>query len=273
MKNNKFIGVFDSGFGGLTIMREIINQLPKYNYIYFGDSARAPYGNRAQSEIYKFSSQAVDFLFSKNCELIIFACNTASAEALRKIQQEYLPKKYPNKRVLGVIIPACEVAVKMTKNNNIGVMATNSTVASKTFTKEIKKLNKNINIIEVACPELVPIIESGEHKKEKVDIFLRKYLKQLIEKDIDILILGCTHYEVLKDKIKKLVPRTIQVLSESVIVAHKLKDYLARHPEIEEKLGKQSNIAFYTTDLTNRFKRLGSEFFGSDIAVKVAKIS
>ncbi len=262
------IGVFDSGFGGLTVFRELVKQLPQYDYIYLGDSARAPYGNRSQDLIFKFTQQAVDYLFRQGCELIILACNTASAEALRKIQQEYLPKNYPSRRVLGVIRPTVEEAARMTKNNKIGVIGTKATVFSKAYVKELEKLNPDIKVFQQACPLLVPIIEAGEHNREDTDLILKKYLMPLLKQDIDTLILGCTHYSIIKDKIKKLVG-DIQLVSQEEIISPKLADYLKRHPEIEKKLGKTGKRIFLTTDLTDKFQKLGSQFFGEKIFPEV----
>jgi len=269
---NKAIGVFDSGFGGLDILKEIVKQLPNYNYVYLGDSKRAPYGNRSQVLIYKFTEQAVDFLFKRNCQLIILACNTASSKALRKIQQNYLPKHYPNKRVLGVIIPTVEVAIKVTKNNCIGVIGTKGTVSSLAFVKEINKLNPAIKVLQRACAALVPIVEAGEHNSVVLGNALKSYLPPIINKNIDTLILGCTHYGFLQDKIKKFVGDDISLVWQGKIVAEKLKDYLYRHPEIENTLSKQAKIEFLTTDLTNNFKTLGSQFFGKQIYPKKVKI-
>jgi len=273
--NNKKIGIFDSGFGGITILREIVKKIPQYSYIYLGDSQRAPYGSRSQSEIYKFSCQAVNFLLQKNCQLIIFACNTASAKALRKVQQEYLPKiqKNKTKRVLGVIIPTVEIAVKKTKNKKIGILGTESTVASLTFTKEIEKLDNKIQVTEIDCPLLVPMIEAGEHDSKIINSILEKYLKPLIKKNIDTLILGCTHYSVLKNRIKKLLPANIKILAEPKIIAEKLQEYLARHVEIESQLAKHANIKFFTTCSAKRFEKLGSEFFGVNIEAEVIKLA
>lgn len=269
MKRDKFIGVFDSGFGGVDILKGIVKELPDYSYIYLGDTARAPYGNRSQEIIYEFTKQAVDFLFQAGCELIIFACNTASSDALRKIQQEYLPKYYPNKRVLGVLIPACEEAIIKTTNQKIGIIATESTVQSKAFIREIKKLNPKIkNIYQKACPLLVPIVEVGEQKSVATKIILKDYLESLKKKSIDTLILGCTHYGILEKEIKKIVGRKVCIISEAKIVPKKLKDYLLRHPEIEKKLGKDGIVCFYSTDLTEKFSRLGSRFFSKKIKAK-----
>ena len=261
----KTIGVFDSGFGGLEILREIINKLPEYDYIYFGDTARSPYGSRSQELVYNFTLEAVKFLFNQNCQLIILACNTASSTALRRIQREYLPNNYPNRKILGVIIPVAEAAVEKTLNNQIGVIGTESTVDSAAFKREIKKLNPKIEVFQKACPLLVPIIEAGEKNSKITEFALRKYLNPLIRKNIDTLVLGCTHYGLLKEEIKKVIGDNINIVSEGKIVAEKLEDYLNRHPEIEKNLSKNSAIKFLTTDLTEKFKILGSQFFGKKI--------
>lgn len=262
---NKTIGVFDSGFGGLEILREIIKKLPEYNYVYLGDNAKAPYGNRPQKEIYKFTQKAVKFLFSKNCQLIILACNTASSKALRKIQKNYLPKYHPDRKVLGVIIPACQQAIIVTKNNKIGVLGTKSTVSSKAFERELKKLNPKTKVFQKSCSLLVPIIEEGEENSKTTSIILKKYITPLTNKNIDTLILGCTHYGILESKIKKIVGKKIKIVSEGKIVAEKLKDYLKRHPKLEKTLEKNHKIKFLTTDSTEKFKVLGSRFFGQTI--------
>lgn len=269
---NRKIGIFDSGFGGLNIMRGIVKELDNYDFVYLGDTARAPYGGRSKEVIYEFSRQAVDFLFKNNCELIILACNTASSDALRKIQQEHLPKHYPGKKVLGVVIPAVEFAALKTKNKKVGVIATEATVASKSFERELLKIDSEIKIFQNACPLLAPIVEAGEQNSKATDILLEKYLKPLIVREIDTLILGCTHYGILENKIKKIVGEKVSIVSEAGIVAKKLKEYLKRHPEIELKLGKHGNRIFYSTDLTENFKILGSKFFGQKIEVKKAKL-
>jgi len=203
--------------------------------------------------------------------LIILACNTASAEALRRIQQEWLPKNFPQKRVLGVVRPTVEEAVKMTKNNKIGVIGTEATISSRSYIREIQNLNPKIKIFQRACPLLVPIIEAGEHNQEGIDLILKKYLKPLIKKDIDTLILGCTHYPIIKDKIKKITGQ-IQLISQEEIIGPKLVDYLKRHPEIEKKLGKSKKRIFLTTDSTDRFQKLGSQFFGKKIFPKIISL-
>jgi len=268
MESKKYsIGVFDSGFGGLQILRYIAKALPQYNYIYLGDTARTPYGSRSGEVVFKFTRQAVDFLFKQNCWLIILACNTASSEALRQIQQEYLPSHFKDRRVLGVIIPAAQAAAQKTKGR-VGVMATEGSVRSGTFIREIKKLNPKIKVFQQACPLLVPIVEAGEEDSPAAELILKKYLALLLKKNIDTLILGCTHYGVLEQKIKKLTGEKINIINEGSIVAQKLQDYLARHPEIEQKLNKNSKTKFYTTDLTDKFKTLGGKFFGRKIVAK-----
>ncbi|KKP89366.1 MAG: Glutamate racemase [Parcubacteria group bacterium GW2011_GWA2_36_10] len=271
-KRQKAIGVFDSGFGGLNIMQSLVKVLPKYDFVYLGDTARIPYGTRSPEVVYEFTKQAVDFLFAKKCELIIFACNTASSDALRHIQREYLPKYYPSKKVLGVIIPTVEVANSKTKNKKIGVIATEGTVLSGAFSREILKINPQVKVWQNACPLLVSVIEAGEQDSVIMEILLKKYLKPLIAKKIDTLILGCTHYGILKNKIKKIIGNKIHIISEAEIVASKLKDYLKRHSEIESKLSKKSVNTFYSTDLTDKFQLLGTKFFGKKITVQKAKL-
>jgi len=272
MLRNKSIGIFDSGFGGLSVMKGIVKELPDYNYIYLGDSARVPYGTRSKETVYKFTKQAVDFLFKKGCELIIVACNTASSDALRLVQQKHVPKYDASKKVLGVLIPAAEDACKKTKNKRIGVMATEGTVKSGAFIRELRKVDPKIKVYQKACPLLVPIVEAGEHDSEITEITLKKYLKPLISNKIDTLILGCTHYGILEPKIRKIVGEKMKIISESKIVARKLKNYLERHPEIEEKLAKKRKRIFYSTDLTKNFEMLGSKFFGEKIKPQKADL-
>ncbi len=261
------IGVFDSGFGGLTILRGLVKELPEYNYIYLGDTARAPYGTRSQEVIYEYTKQAVDLLFKQNCSLIILACNTASSEALAKIQREYLPKHYPDRRVLGVLIPAAEAAVEHTKTKRIGVIATESTVQSEAFVRELIKLDPKIDVSQQACPLLVPFIECGEESSKALNLVLEKYL-QLIKKKVDTLILGCTHYGLLEKKIQKIVGKNVRLISEEKIVPKKVQSYLKRHPEIEKELSKKGKVLFYSTDLTKKFAALGTRFFGKKIIAK-----
>ena len=272
-QKKKCIGVFDSGFGGLTILRGLVKELPEYDYLYLGDSARAPYGSRSQETIYAFTKQAVDFLFAHDCELIILACNTASSKALRRIQQEHLPQFHPGKKVLGVIIPAAEAATQKSVGQKIGVIATEATIASQAFVRELQKLDPSITVFQNPCPLLVPIIEAGEHHSDITNTLLQKYLAPLLKKKIDTLVLGCTHYEILKQKIQTIVGENVTVISESSVVAKKLRAYLVRHPEIEQQLEKKGRRHFYSTDRTEKFTRLGSQFFGTTITVRQAHIN
>lgn len=271
MNNKKYIGVFDSGFGGINILKGIVGWMPEYDFIYLGDTARAPYGTRSKDVIYDFSRQATDFLFNNNCEIVVFACNTASSDALRKIQQEHLPEFYPDKKVLGVLIPGAEKAVEMTKNNKIGVIATEGTVKSGAFIREIEKLAPETRVYQSACPLLVPLIEEGEHNSVITDTILKKYLDPLMGEGIDTLILGCTHYGILEPKIREIIGDEVNIVSGERVVPQKLIDYLKRHDEIDSKLSRNGEVEFYTTDLTEKFENLGSEFFGSKI--KANKIS
>lgn len=269
-KQGKAIGIFDSGFGGLDILRGIVKKLPQYDFIYLGDTARVPYGTRSAEVVHEFARQATDFLFAKNCGLLIFACNTASSGALRLIQRHHLPKHHPGKKALGVLVPAVEHASELTKNKRVGLIATEGTVKSGSFAREFSKINPSIRLFQQACPLLVPIVEAGEQSSKAADILLQKYLAPLVRKKIDTLILGCTHYGILEKKIKKITGKKIALVSEGNIVAEKLADYLQRHPEVESRLGKHGRRSFYSTDLTENFKTLGSRFFGQKIKVKKA---
>ncbi|HDQ22968.1 MAG TPA: glutamate racemase [Candidatus Uhrbacteria bacterium] len=258
------IGIFDSGLGGLIILKDIIKKLPQYDYIYLGDSARVPYGNRSQETIYEFTRQAVDFLFKQDCQLIIIACNTASAEALRKIQQEWLPVNYPDRRVLGVIRPVVEKAVEVAKKK-IGVIGTKGTVSSQAYIQEIAKLDPKMEVMQQACPLLVPLIEEAWQKNDVTKKVLRTYLKPLKLAEIDTLILGCTHYPILYKEIQGIMGARTKVLHSGEIVADALADYLNRHSEIENKLDKNSNNIYYVTDLSPHYEKLGEGWFGKRI--------
>lgn len=280
------IGIFDSGLGGLIILKEIIKKLPQYDYIYLGDNARTPYGNRSQETIYKFTLQAVDFLFKQNCELIIIACNTASAKALRQIQRQWLPQNYPDRRVLGVIRPVVEKAVEVAKNK-IGVIGTKGTVNSQAYIREIEKLNPDLEILQQACPLLVPLVEEGWEKRNETKKILRSYLKFLKLARVDTLILGCTHYPIMLKEIQGIMGRKTKVLNSGEIVAASLADYLIRHPEIENKLDKNpnvmvrfsnhdedgvtlrepqgDNIKFFVTDISEHYQELGKRWFGEGV--------
>jgi len=259
------IGIFDSGFGGLTIFKEIKKALPQYSYIYLGDSLRAPYGGRSQSSIYQFSEEAVSYLFKQGCELIIIACNTASTEALRKLQPEWLPANYPDRRILGVIRPLAEAAAKVSRFGRIGVVGTRATVESKAYDRELKRLRPEIKVVQRACPLLVPLVEEGWLKKPETRMIIKKYLRPLKDQQIDTLILGCTHYPLLMKEFVSLGGKRVKVLEAPKIVAQKLVDYLKRHPEIENKIKKGREVKYLTTGDPKKFDELGSRFLGSRI--------
>lgn len=266
---DKKIGVFDSGFGGLDILRSIVDVLPEHDFVYLGDTARAPYGSRSRETIYEYVIEALKKLFEEGCQLVVLACNTASAEALRRVQQEFLPQNYPDRRVLGVIIPAVEGVIE-SGAKKIGVIATESTIASGAFPREIAKKDIDAEVFTVACPLIAPLVEAGEEDSEIIHAVLKKYLKQL-PADTDTLILGCTHYGILSDDIGKVLRDlgnySAKVVSVGAIVAEKLEDYLRRHPEIDQLLSKNRDRKFMSTDLTDKFEKLGTKFFGEEISV------
>jgi len=260
------IGVFDSGLGGLIILKALVKALPKYDYIYLGDTQRVPYGNRSPEAIYKFLEEAVDYLFKQNCGLIIVACNTASAEALRKIQQEYLPCHYPKRRVLGIIIPTIEEALKDKNIKRIGILATQGAVNSGAYIREIKKANPNIKVYQQAAPLLVPLIENDGIKWSKP--IIEEYLRPLLQKKVDAIILGCTHYPILKRKIRKA--SGVKVISQDEIISHKLESYLKRHFEIDEQLSKKGTTKLLITDLTKSISAESRKWFGKEaVPIKV----
>jgi glutamate racemase len=256
------IGVFDSGFGGLTVLKHFLAELPEQDYIYLGDNARAPYGSKSPEVIYQYAQEAVDFLFSKNCDLIIFACNTASAQALRKIQQEYLPKKYPLKRVLGVIRPLVEKIATNPKAKKVGVLGTKATIKAGSYRRELLKFNPGLEIMEMSAPLLVPLIEEGWAKRTETKMILRKYLKPLKLKRVDTLILACTHYPLLLKEVRGMMGKQCFVPDPGEIVADSLVDYLKRHGEFGYKSDKPRRF-FYTTDDIIRFKMFGEKYLGS----------
>lgn len=262
------IGVFDSGFGGLSILRGMVDEMPEYDFVYLGDTARVPYGTRSSDVVYEFTRQAVDFLLKKECGLVILACNTASSDALRRIQREYLPKHFPDRSVLGVLIPAAEMAVTVTAKKRIGVLATTGTVQSGAFVREVSKLDPEVRVFQNACPLLVPLVEAGEENSPATEYFLKQYLKPLRAEDIDTLILGCTHYGFLEQAIRKIVGGEVHIVSESRIIGEKLREYLVRHPERSQMLGKNGARTFYSTDITENFEKLGKRFFGEKIVVE-----
>jgi glutamate racemase len=261
------IGVFDSGYGGLTVLKEIISKLPRYDYIYLGDNARAPYGNRSFDTVYHYTLQCVQWFFSQGCSLVILACNTASAKALRTIQQNDLPRIDPAKRVLGVIRPTTEMIGNFSQTNSVGILATNGTVASDSYRVEIAKFFPEIKVYQEACPLWVPLIENNEHQNEGADFFVKKNLENIFRKgsDIDVLLLGCTHYPLLNEKIQEYLPQGVKLISQGEIVADSLADYLRRHPEIETRCSKNGSRVFYTTDSTEDFDNHATIFFGEAV--------
>ena len=264
------IGVFDSGFGGLTILDKIREVLPEYDYIYLGDNARAPYGTRSFEVVYEFTRQAVNKLFDMGCHLVILACNTASAKALRSIQMNDLPQIDPARRVLGVIRPTVECVGEISKNQHIGVLATAGTIKSESYPLEIHKLFPEIQVSGTACPMWVSLVENNESQDEGADYFIRKYIDQLLSKDpqIDTVILGCTHFPILLPKIRQYIPDHISVIAQGEYVAESLKDYLKRHPEMDAKCTKNGNCQFYTTEAEEKFSESASTFLKQQISVK-----
>lgn len=261
------IGVFDSGYGGLTILKELVNKLPDYDFMYLGDNARAPYGTRSFETVYHYTLDAVKWFFNQGCNLVILACNTASAKALRTIQQNDLPTLAPNKRVLGVIRPSTEIIGNFSETKEIGILATKGTVASQSYPIEIKKFFPEIATFQEACPMWVPIIENNEIENPGTHYFIKENLNSLFQKgdNIDVVLLACTHYPIMRKQIEEYLPVHVQLLTQGEIVANSLADYLVRHPEMDAKCSKNSVLGFYTTDDTKEFDENGSAFFGGGI--------
>ncbi len=264
------IGVFDSGYGGLTILQQIRKTLPQYDYIYLGDNARTPYGTRSFEVVYEFTRQAVTKLFEMGCHLVILACNTASAKALRSIQTNDLPQLDSSRRVLGVIRPTVERIGEMTHSRHIGVVATAGTIKSESYPLEIRKLFPDITVTGEACPMWVPLVENNEATGDGADFFIRKNLNSLLGKDpqIDAIILGCTHYPLLLPKINQYVPQGVQIITQGEFVAVSLQDYLKRHPEIADKCTQNGVTHFYTTEAEEKFSESAKLFLNEEIEVK-----
>ena len=269
------IGVFDSGFGGLTVLKEFIKELPKYDYMYLGDNARTPYGNRGHDTVKSFTKEGIDYLFSKGCTLIIIACNTASSYVLREIQEEYLrTPKVTDKKILGVIRPLVEESAKITKNNRVGVVGTRSTIASESYETELHNQKESIEVCTQECPLLVPLIEEGWSHKPETRMILKKYLRPIKSCNVDTLILGCTHYPFLLKEFTQIMGNKVQVPNPGKIIAKSLSDYLKRHPEIEKPLSKKKTRTFLTTDNAAHFQKVGSQFLGDTLKdVKKVDIS
>ena len=265
------IGVFDSGYGGLTILNSIRQQLPQYDYLYLGDNARAPYGPRSFDVVYEFTRQAVLRLFEMGCHLVILGCNTASAKALRTIQQNDLPLWDPDRRVLGVIRPTAEVIGSLTKSRHVGILATEGTIKSESYNLEIQKLHPDITVSGVACPFWVPLVEYNEADSPGADYFVKKRIDQIMAKDpeIDAIILGCTHYPLLMPKILKYLPKGVQIISQGDYVASSLKSYLERHPQMEQKCAKHTSVHYLTTENPDKFKESAQIFLhGEEVEVE-----
>ena len=264
------IGVFDSGYGGLTILSKIREALPEYDYIYLGDNARTPYGTRSFEIVYEFTLQAVNKLFEMGCHLVILACNTASAKALRTIQMNDLPNIDPDRRVLGVIRPTAECIGSMTQTRHVGILATAGTIKSESYPLEVHKLFEDIKVSGEACPMWVPLVENNEANGEGADFFMRKYIDNLLAKDrqIDTLVLGCTHYPILLPKIQKFIPHGVKVVAQGEYVATSLKDYLHRHPEMDMKCTREGKCRFYTTEAEDKFIESASMFLNENITVQ-----
>ncbi len=264
------IGVFDSGYGGLTILHRIRQALPQYDYIYLGDNARTPYGTRSFDIVYQFTLEAVSKLFLMGCHLVILACNTASAKALRTIQQKDLPKIDSLRRVLGIIRPTVESIGNITLSRHIGILATEGTIKSCSYNLEIEKLYPDIIVKAEACPMWVPLVENNEFNSPGADYFVKKHIDNLLTQDskIDAIILGCTHYPLLLNKIRKYTPKTIKVLEQGQYVADSLKDYLFRHPEIEDKCTKKGTCRYFTTENEEKFRASANIFLNESIEVE-----
>lgn len=265
--SNGPIGVFDSGYGGLTILKEIICKLPQYDYIYLGDNARAPYGPRSFDTVYHYTLQCVRWFFTQGCPLVILACNTASAKALRTIQQNDLPAIDPQKRVLGVIRPTTEIIGDFTKTKQVGILGTNGTVQSQSYPIEIAKLFPAVKVYQQACPMWVPLIENNEHESAGADYFIRKDIQHLLDQScgIDTILLACTHYPLLLDKLKQYVPEGTTIVSQGEIVANSLASYLERHAVLENLCTKDSMRSFFTTDSAEDFDNHAGVFLGTPV--------
>ncbi len=264
------IGIFDSGFGGLTVMHQICELMPRYDYVYLGDNARAPYGTRSFELVHEFTLQAVRHLFSLGCPLVILACNTASAKALRTIQQRFLPQTDAWRRVLGVVRPTAEYVGEISKSRHVGVMATPGTVRSRTYELEIAKLFPDISVTGEACPMWVPLVENGEAASEGADYFVRQHIESLLHRDplIDTVILGCTHYPLLLPKIRRYMPDHVTVLPQGEYVAHSLSDYLRRHPEMDCRLSTGATRRFLTTEQPDFFNESATMFLGEHVSAE-----
>lgn len=269
------IGIFDSGYGGLTIFSQIQKKMPNYDFIYLGDNARTPYGTRSFQVVYEFTSQAVNYLFEAGCHLVVLACNTASAKALRTIQQNDIPAIDPNRRVLGIIRPTVECIGSITQTRHVGLLATDGTVKSMSYPLEIKKLFPDVEVCSEACPIWVPLVENNEHESAGVDYFVQRHVERLLKKDdlIDTLILGCTHYPMLLNTIKKYVPEHIHIITQGEYVANSLVDYLQRHPEKDALCTKNGLSRFLSTESEEKFMECASIFLNHRIKAETISLT
>lgn len=263
MKKVSPIGVFDSGYGGLTVLSDLRERLPNYDFLYLGDNARAPYGTRSFDVVYEYTLEAVNELFSRGCSLVILACNTASAKALRTIQQNDLPKINPNNRVLGVIRPTTEMIGEITETGHIGVLATEGTVNSQSYVLELSKFSPETIVVQHACPMWVPLIENHRHDSAAGKLFIQEDVCTLLDKDpeIDVIVLGCTHYPILKEYIESIVPPSVKVVAQGKIVAQKLEEYLSKHESLELSCSKNGQVEFLTTEKAEEFDKKATVFF------------
>lgn len=267
MTSYKPIGVFDSGYGGLTVLKDLVEQLPEFDFLYMGDNARAPYGTRSYKTVYEYTLECVKWFFNQECSLVILACNTASAKALRTIQQNDLPLIDSTRRVLGVIRPTAEVIGNFTKTNEVGILGTSGTVQSGSYLLEIKKFFPHVKVYQQACPLLVPLIENNEFQNEGSEFFIKKYLNDLRRQSgyIDTILLACTHYPVLFNQIDEILQSNIKIVTQGSIIAKSLKDYLNHHPEIAEICSRNGRVDFFTTDSTDDFEKHSSVFYGKTV--------
>jgi len=262
------IGVFDSGFGGLTVLEALLKKIPQYDYLYLGDNARAPYGTRSFDTVYQYTLEAVEWFFKQGCSLVILACNTASAKALRNIQQLDLPNMAPDKRVLGVIRPSSEVLGQYSSTHHLGILGTSGTVQSESYPIELAKFAPDAQVFQQACPMWVPLIENGQQDGPGADYFVKLYIDQLFEQSpkIDTVLLACTHYPLMANKIQHFLPNGVKLVTQGDIVAKSLAIYLQNHPEIDQNCSKNGQLRFFTTDNPTSFEEQGSLFFGQKIA-------
>ena len=261
------IGIFDSGYGGLTILNEIRSRMPEYDYLYLGDNARAPYGTRSFEIVYEFTREAVLHLFEQGCELVILACNTASAKALRTIQQQDLPRIAPDRRVLGVIRPTVEKIGEITRSRSVGILGTPGTIQSESYPVEIAKMYPDFKVYSQACPMWVPLVENNEAQGRGADYFVKKYIDELLSQsdEIDTIVLGCTHYPLLLDKIRAYLPPSISVVLQGPLVTDRLDDYLKRHPEIESRCSKGGGCRYLTTESPRKFSEAATLFLNEPV--------